>query len=235
MPNFLHDAIVFHKKLNPVIWEDSDMKPEIRQALMNMAAEFKDFLGLDDLDVVDITVSGSNAAYTYTPHSDIDLHLVVKTPKKLEGLYKELFDAKKNLYNLSHEQKIKGYDVEFYVQDSRDGVESIGIYSVLNGSWVSYPKRVRAQIDDLSILSKVDAYTVRINDALQSDDYEKAVKVWDDIKAMRKAGLAEGGEFSPENLAFKILRTRGLSKQLFDHILAIKDRQLSVESAQSPE
>lgn len=232
MPNFLHDAIIFHKTLNPAIWDSGDMRPEIRQALMNMAAEFKDYLGIDDLDIVDITVSGSNAAYTYTPHSDIDLHLVVKIPKKLDQLYTELFDAKKNLYNMTHDQKIKGYDVEFYVQDVNNPVESIGIYSVLNGKWDQFPKRVKANIDDLSILSKVDAYTVRINDALQSNDYDKAKKAWDDLKDMRKAGLAEGGEFSPENLAFKIIRTRGLAKALFDHILAIKDRQLSVESVQ---
>jgi hypothetical protein len=230
MPNFLHDAIVFHKTLNPAIWVDGEMKPEIKQALMNMASEFQDFLGLDELDVLDITVSGSNAAYTYTPHSDIDLHLVVKIPAKFNQLYTELFDAKKNLYNLTHNQTIKGFDVEFYVQDSKIGVESIGIYSVLRDKWISYPKRVKAQIDDLSILSKVDAYTVRINSVIQSNNYDAAKRTWDDLKNMRKAGLAEGGEFSPENLAYKILRTRGLLQALFDHIIAIKDAQLSVES-----
>lgn len=232
MPNFLHDAIVFHKQLNPRLFEDNDMKPEIRQALMNMAAEFKDFLGLDDLDVVDITVSGSNAAYTYTPHSDIDLHLVVKIPKKDNQLYSELFDAKKNLYNLTHNQTIKGYNVEFYVQDVKTSVESIGIFSVLNGKWVSYPKRIRAAIDDLSILSKVDALTVRVNACLQSNDFEMCKKTWETIKTMRKTGLSEVGEFSPENLAYKILRTRGIIEALMGHIIEIKDKQLSVESVQ---
>lgn len=232
MPNFLHDAIRFRKQLNPALFDDGDMKPEIRQALMTMAAEFQEFLGLEDLDLVDVTMSGSNAAYSYTPHSDIDLHLIVKIPKKLEGLYKELFDAKKNLYNTIHDQTIKGINVEFYVQSAADRVESIGIYSVLNGKWVSYPKRVRAEIDDLSILSKVDAFTVRINQCLTDNDYEAARKTWDDIKDMRKAGLDEAGEFSPENLAYKILRTRGLTKQLFDRIIELKDQQLSVESVE---
>jgi hypothetical protein len=230
MPNFLHDAIVFRKNLNPALWQDGDMKPEIKQAIMNMAAEFQSFLGLDNLDVVDITVSGSNAAYTYTPHSDIDLHLVVKVPKKLEGLYKELFDAKKNLYNMTHDQTIKGYKVEFYVQDERDPVQSMGIYSVINGKWLAFPKRQRANIDDLSILSKVDALTVRVNSCLQSNDYEKCKKTWEDIKTLRKNGLEAEGEFSPENLAFKIIRTRGLTTQLFNHILELKDKQLSLES-----
>lgn len=227
--SYLDDAIVFHQRLNPAIWADGDMKPEVREALLAMAAEFQDFLGLDELDLVDITVSGSNAAYTYTPHSDIDLHLVVKTPKAQEQLYAELFDAKKNLYNLTHDQKIKGFDVEFYVQNVNNPVNSIGIYSVLHGKWESVPKRIRAEIDDLSVLSRVDSFTHRINTVLQGEDLEQTQAMWDDLKNMRKAGLEAGGEFSPENLAFKILRTRGYQQRLFDRILELKDKQLSLE------
>jgi ABC-type proline/glycine betaine transport system substrate-binding protein len=56
-------------------------------------------LGLD-LEVTDITISGSNAAYTYTDHSDIDLHLVADLPRAdANEVYRELFDAKKYQYN----------------------------------------------------------------------------------------------------------------------------------------
>lgn len=225
----IKDAIVFHSSLNPAIWGDENMLPEVRADLMKIMDDFREFLGVDDLDIVDITVSGSNAAYTYTPHSDIDLHLVVNIPSNQDKIFTELFDAKKSLYNLTRNIKVRGYDVELYVQDSKNPVESMGLYSVLRNKWVSYPRRVKAQINDVSVLARVQIYTRRINDALASDDIELSKRVWRDFRAMRKAGLDKSGEFSPENLAFKILRTREMSNKLYDHIIALKDKQLSLE------
>lgn len=228
---FLDDAIIFHDTLNPAIWEiDGEMKPEVRNALMAMAGEFQDFLGLDNLDVRDIVITGSNAAFTYTPHSDIDLHLVVRIPARFDELYLELFDAKKNLYNLTHDQKIKGFDVEFYVEDEREQAVSMGIFSILKNRWIHTPRKVKASIDDASVKAKVSAFQDQIAACLESNDIDLAKKTWENLKAMRKAGLDSGGEFSPENLAFKILRTQGLNKKLFDHIVFLKDKELSLES-----
>ena len=75
----LSDAVKFHNRLNPKIWgRDEHLLPEVHEKLMAIAENFREFLGVGDLDVRDITISGSNAAYNYTPHSDIDLHLVVE-------------------------------------------------------------------------------------------------------------------------------------------------------------
>lgn len=228
----IKDAIVFHSELNPKIWDYEKMLPEVRDDLLLIMADFQDFLGVDDLDIVDITVSGSNAAYTYTPHSDIDLHLVVKIPSDQDTMYKELFDAKKALYNLTRNIKVRGFDVELYVQDFNDPVKSLGIYSVLRDKWIDFPKRVTANIDDVSVMARVDIYTRRIREVLAGDDLALAKTVWNDLKEMRKSGLEKEGEFSPENIAYKILRTRGLASSLYDHIIAIKDKQLSLEHIQ---
>jgi hypothetical protein len=104
----LADAVKFNNTLNPVIWSGQKMKPEVRERLLMIAQDFKEFLGLSDLEVKDITVSGSNAGYTYTPYSDIDLHLVVDIPQAdADDVYRELFDAKKNVYNSKYNIKIK--------------------------------------------------------------------------------------------------------------------------------
>ena len=98
----LADAVKFNDKLNPRIWDGEKMRPEVRDKLLEIAADFKESLGLTDLEVKDITVSGSNAGYTYTPYSDIDLHLVVDIPKADEDeVYRELFDANElpDVYN----------------------------------------------------------------------------------------------------------------------------------------
>ena len=225
----LKDAIVFHSNLNPAIWGDEKMLPEVREDLMRIMDDFREFLAVDDLDIVDITVSGSNAAYTYTPHSDIDLHLVVRVPESQDKIFTELFDAKKALYNLTRNIKVRGFDVELYVQNDNNPVQSMGIYSVLRDQWIAYPRRVKAEVNDVSVMARVRIYTHRINEALASDDIELAKQVWRDLRAMRKAGLDKGGEFSPENLAFKILRTRDMANKLYDHIIALKDKSLSLE------
>ena len=111
----LADAVKFHRRLNPALWgADEHLLPEVQQKLLAVADDFREFLGVDDLKLVDITLSGSNAAYSYTANSDIDLHLVVEMPD--DPVYQELFDAKKYQYNDTHNIRIGGADVELYVQ-----------------------------------------------------------------------------------------------------------------------
>ena len=100
LDNFnLADAVKFHSRLNPRLWgADEHLLPEVQEKLLAIAADFQEFLGVDDLKVQDITISGSNAAYSYTDNSDIDLHLVVEMPD--DPVYQELFNAKKYQYNI---------------------------------------------------------------------------------------------------------------------------------------
>jgi len=226
----LGDAVKFNDRLNPRIWgADEKMRPEVREQLLKIADDFREFLGIN-VEVKDITVSGSNAAYTYTPHSDIDLHLVVDLPQAdASEVYRELFDAKKYAYNDQHDIKIGGYDVELYVQDANKKHVSQGIYSIINNDWVSVPKRRRPDVDDISVRSKFEDLGHRIEAAVASQDYEKISAMADKIKEYRQAGLDAHGEFGPENLAFKILRTQGLIKKLYDARNAAKDQLLSLD------
>jgi hypothetical protein len=227
----LSDAVKFNKTLNPRLWgRDEHLLPEAREKLMAIADDFREFLGVDGLDVKDITVSGSNAAYTYTPHSDIDLHLVVAMPDdKNSGVYRELFDAKKYQYNDQHNYKIGGYDVELYVQDADKTHHSQGIYSVLNNDWVSVPRRRRPEVDDISVQSKFEDIGHRIEQAIASGDPEQMAAIAAKVKNMRQSGLDTTGEFGAENLAFKALRTQGVLDQLRTARNAVKDQELSLQ------
>ena len=49
---------------------------------------------------------------------------------------------------------------------------------------------------------------------------------------MRQSGLERAGEWSVENLAFKILRNLGLIDELADRIRELEDKNLSLEQAQ---
>jgi hypothetical protein len=200
--------------------------------LIKIAEDFRKFIGVDLYDILDVTISGSNAAFTYTPHSDIDLHLVVMIPDAHDEELRQLFDAKKYQYNDTYDFKIHGYDVELYVQDAEQEHASMGIYSVKNNRWISTPKQSKANIDDISVEEKYRTYKSRIRTALVDDDIESCQRLWDAIKDMRKSGLAQGGEFSPENITFKMLRAEGDLAQLRDHMTALKTQAMSLGGMQ---
>jgi len=226
----LGDAVRFHRRLNPRIWgRDEHLLPEVRERLLAIAADFQEFLGVEDLNVEDITISGSNAAYSYTKNSDIDLHLVVTMPDN--PVYQELFNAKKYQYNDEHNIRIGGADVELYVQPADQAHHSQGIYSVRDSEWRQIPQRKRAQVDDACVRDKVADLDARIHAAIKSRNLESISTLWDKIKAMRKSGLEQHGEFGCENIAFKMLRNKGCIGALKDAMMAQKDRELSLREA----
>jgi hypothetical protein len=227
----LSDAVKFNDSLNSKLFgPDEKLLPKVREQLLKIADDFREFLGIKDLQIKDITVSGSNAAYTYTPHSDIDLHLVVDLPEAdVNEVYRELFDAKKYAYNDQHNIQIGGYDVELYVQDANKPHASQGIYSVANNDWVSVPKRRKPDVNDISVQSKFEDLGHRIEAAIATGNYEKMSAMSNRVREYRQAGLDAHGEFGPENLAFKILRSQGLIKKLYDARNEAKDRMLSLD------
>jgi len=229
----LDDAVKFNDRLNPKLWDSTEhLKPEVKAQLLMIAEDFREFLGVTDLDLQDITISGSNAAYTYTPNSDIDLHLVVKIPN--DPVYRELFDAKKFQYNEQHNIKIGGYDVELYVQDANQPHISQGIYSILNDDWIQVPRRVKSAVDDTSTENKFKTVGHQIEKAIASGSLTRMTRMAEKIKKMRQTGLEQHGEFGPENLAFKMLRTQGKIKELYDARNAAKDQELSLRERRQP-
>ena len=226
----LSDAIRFHDRLNPRLWDEHEqLRPEVREKLLAIAANFQEFLGVEDLDLEDITISGSNAAYSYTPHSDIDLHLIVRMPEQCDDVYKELFNAKKYQYNDLHDIRIRGADVELYVQPSDEPAVSLGEYSILNDKWLQVPRRKRAHIDQSLVRHKYDDVLARVQAALADDDVDRVQSLVNKIKDMRRAGLAQHGEFGPENLVFKMLRTQGWIQRLYDRLAQAQDQALSLK------
>ena len=217
----------YHDELNPLIWEGTQLKTEVRYKLLAIAHHFAKFLNVPTLNLRDITISGSNAAFGYSDSSDLDLHLVVDMPKDKPELA-ELYTAKKNNYNFAHNITVKGIDVELYVQDVQQPHHSAGIYSILNDKWLSKPKQVPPNIEDKEVLSKARNYAGKINQAMRANDLNKAKETMADIRRLRQAGLEAGGEYSVENLAFKLLRSRGKIDKFVKHINKLQSAELSL-------
>lgn len=223
------NSVTVNRSLNPAIWDGATVRPEVRAKLIKIAKVFEQFIGIE-LDVIDYTVTGSNANFTWTKHSDLDLHLII--PGTATDEQRELFTAKKNLWAEQRDITIRGVPVECYVQGQDEPHHSTGVYSLRTQEWLAEPKKVKPKVDDAAVDAKKDAVLAQIEQALLSRDLERLHTVKDKITKMRKSGLARAGEWSVENLVFKILRNLGLIDQIADLITELEDQELSLEHRQ---
>jgi hypothetical protein len=223
------DIVTVNRRLNPKIWNGDTLNIEVAAKLQDIAEAFKEFIGVD-INVVDYTITGSNANYTWTEYSDLDLHLII--PGIPTDEQRELFTAKKALWAEQHTITIKGLPVECYVQGKDEPHHSTGVYSLAQDKWLVEPKKIKPTLDDAAIEAKKDAVLAQIEQALLSKDLDKLRTVKDKITQMRKAGLERAGEWSVENLVFKILRNLGLIDQITDKIRELEDQELSLETTQ---
>ena len=223
------EIVTVNRRLNPKIWQGDTLNPEVISKLKDIARAFEDFVGID-LDIIDYTVTGSNANYTWTEYSDLDLHLII--PGSPTDEQRELFNAKKSLWGEQHNITIKGLPVECYIQGEDEPHHSTGVYSIVKQQWLVEPKKVKPQVDDAAVEAKKDSIMRDIESAMLSKDLAKLRVVKEKITKMRKAGLERAGEWSVENLVFKILRNLGLIDQISEKIRELEDQELSLEHGQ---
>ncbi len=234
------------ESLSPDIFEEDNgsfsMKDNIRTKLLEIADKFVEFIGIDFF-IDDVHLTGSLSNFNWSEYSDVDLHILVdfndfndsnkKDSTSMKKIVKEFFDSKKNNWNSEHDIKIKGYDVELYVQDSNEKHLSTGVYSILNNKWIIEPKKGKEFIDDRTIMEKGQEYAELIDSLVKSSESGKDVsKDVDDVKTklkqFRQSGLEKGGEYSYENLTFKLLRRNGYIEKLMGIKKGIQNKKLSV-------
>ena len=229
-----------HDTLEPRIWQDEseDIRPLIRDRLMKIAQDFIDGLPVE-VNVEDVTLTGSLANYNWSNYSDVDLHIIVDFLEVDENrdLVKAFFDNARMKWNNKHDIQVKGYDVEIYVEDSREIHKSSGVYSLLNDEWIRRPKKYRNSIDFPSARRKADdiEFQVNIVDNLITAGkpavaMRNITRLKEKIKNMRRAGLeSTQQEFSIENIAFKILRRNGILDKLEDMKTRLYDDTMSLK------
>jgi hypothetical protein len=220
------DLLAFdvQEDLQPKLWKDSEhLYPGVKAALLEIVEEFVENLGLD-VEIADIIVTGSIANYNWSKFSDIDVHLLVdfEDINSDTALVKRFFDAVRSNWNKLHDIRVKGHEVELYIQDVNEPHISTGVYSLADERWLVTPKKVEPEIDKPTALKKMKSLArevdklSRIYDNGQYDEaFRLAERIKEKIKRMRRSGLERSGIYSPENLAFKMLRRSGDIEQLF--------------------
>jgi predicted nucleotidyltransferase len=229
------NSFVTKDELNPKIWDNDDtLNKEVREKLLAVATEFIDFLGVPIL-VEDIIFTGSLSNYNWSKYSDIDLHIVAdfnQFSDNMLPLYEELFKVKKTLFNTDHDIKIFGYEVELYVQDSHAAHFSSGVYSVLKNEWNNKPKKENIKVDKNLINEKSKQWMEIIDTALDAASDVTADDARDILKKIREkfrtCGLEKKGEYSDENLVFKVLRRNGYIEKIMNFENDVVDKELSL-------
>jgi len=222
-------------ELNPKVWTaDNELKPEVRQVLLDIANSYFESLDLKGLTVKDIYFTGSLANYGWTDGSDIDLHLIVDYGELSDvGFLEDYLYLKKKNWIDKHNISIYGFEVEPFAKDEEAEHNYKAIYSVLNNDWVVAPKKDKPTIDfetvkekSASIMNDID----RIID-IKSDEkrFKESEKLKNKLGGLRNIGLSQEGEYSNENLIYKTLRRAGYLDKLSDAKNNAFDAQLSLD------
>ena len=222
---------IYNDTLNPNIWDNSKLKPEIKEKLLQIG---KDFYADTETDapLKDVLFVGSLANYNWSDTSDFDVHIVIdfKDVDENVELVEKLVNALKSKWNDEHDIHLKGHNVEVYIQDVTKENRSTGVYSLMQDKWLSEPQKENIEIDKEKIQEKYNDFVRKINSALKSQDIDKLKSIIKDVYDMRQSGLDKSGELSTENLVFKILRNRNYIEKLKQEIINLYDKKQSLNN-----
>ena len=235
MSNLSRDVLALkpRKILHPDVWDENDqLDDKVRKRLHKIAYEFYVFLGVA-VPMTDVIFTGSLSNYNYSEMSDIDLHVLLDFSKisSNQDLVRDFLAAKKSVWNNKHNITISGHEVELYAQDKDEVHHSTGVYSILYDRWLIKPSQGSQSVNYGAVKIKANDLMSEIDAILrQPNRMPKIEKMKEKIRRLRQCGLEEAGEYSVENLAFKILRRNGYMEKLYDAYDQDYDEFFSIES-----
>jgi len=223
-------------ELHPKFWHNGVLDEDVGTRLEEIVEDLVKNLDFG-VEIADIILTGSIASYNWHNLSDIDLHIILDFAQIDENfdLVKKLLDAKKGQWNRTHEIMVFGHEVEVYFQDIGEEHHAAGIYSVLERDWVTPPTKNPAEPDFKSaeikaegLANEIDRVFGLFEDEKYTDSYDISGILKEKIKKLRQCGLEEGGVYSPENLAFKLLRNSGFLGRLMALRTLSYDKMMSI-------
>ena len=229
--NTLEETFEIHSQLNDKIFnlDDNLMIPEIRERLIEIADVFVQSIKEDNIPIklYDYWLVGSNAAYNYSEDSDIDIHIIVDlniyTGDK--NLLRILYDYIKSAYSQKYNIKVKGHEVELYLEDIKTSAVTNGIYSLKQDKWIKEPIKEEPRIIEIEETELFKDWL----DRYQSVEDEECEQFLDNLYLMRKESLINEGEFGDGNLVFKEFRNRGYIDDLKNRKYKFESDRLTLE------
>ena len=214
-------TIKYTDHLNDKIWDNSTkkLKPIVRYKLLEITKKYLETLKDLDIKFKDIILTGSAANYNYNDQSDLDVHVVVDYNKinQDKDLLLNYFKGVKDNWSNQYKITIYGIPVEMFIQDEDSKeISSASRYSLLNDKWVIEPQYEKPKYNIEEIKKIAADFLTRFDDIkreykVNKKDVQKPIadieQMKTDMSDLRKKGLdSELGEFSNENLGYKLLR-----------------------------
>lgn len=232
----------YHDELNPKFWtkvvskdgtkEKWVIDPIIRKKLLSIGEDFYEKIEdvVEKAPIYDIQLTGSLANYNWTDFSDLDVHVLVdfdrvNVPRKA---IEAAGEGAKFIWNSRHDIKMRGHDVEVFLQDAGERSHITGLFSLKENRWIKTPKFNPPDVDEVIVDKKSEILKKEIlslEEKLVTSSYlpedsrnlfKRVKTLKKKISRMRKDGLEKDGEFSIGNLVFKRLRNEGYIGKLMD-------------------
>jgi hypothetical protein len=160
------------KNLNPEIWDNNTIKPNIKSAIINHIQKWLVNNNLKNT-LESINVLGSNSGYQYSKNSDLDVNLVLNIPDHKLKIALEHIPEPINLK----------FPINFYITNKYKKEwewETNGIYDLLKNKWNKSPE-IPTEQDNLKIVSEVSRIFVSGLDAVISE-YRRDLDVYKTLK-----------------------------------------------------
>lgn len=232
VPSSTEPVIIYNSILNPILWNNKNLtlKPKIGEFLLKAAYRFYSESKLK-ANIKDIIMFGSSTGYNWNPTSDIDVQIIIDFDYVVENkptLVRNYISKHKDTWKIKHDIKLKNHEVEFNIRDINDTHHSESVYSLKNQKWIQRPVYNPPIVDREKIKKIYDVFKKRITDVSSNPNKQNLKSVLKDIYALRERGLDDKGEYSSENLAFKLIRKRGYLDKLKNAIIKFTDKELSI-------
>ena len=228
------------QNLFPKFWKNGRsgaLNPIVSRKLMEIADNIINSLNID-VEPKDVIITGSIVSYNWHEMSDIDLHILFDFNEINEDydLVNKMLNETRINWNKKHNIKIAGKEVELYFQHAYEPHEANGIWSLTLEKWLAQPVLLNPELDLKTTEKKAECIAECVEHLYEmfSDKdfkgtYQFAIKLKNKIARMRKAGLSREGIYSPENLAFKMLRNSGYLEKLSSLKIEAYDKMMSVQ------
>ncbi len=239
-PDFNTNLLKPKECLFPKFWKSGTkggLNPIVSRKLMQIADEIINSLNID-IEPKDIIITGSIVSYNWHELSDIDLHILFDFEEINEDyeLVNKMLNETRINWNRKHNIKIAGKEVELYFQHAYEPHESNGIWSLTLEKWLAEPVLQKPELDLKTTEKKAECiaqciehlYTM-FNNKEYKETYQFSKKIKNKIARMRQSGLNKEGIYSPENLAFKMLRNSGYLEKLSSLKIESYDKMMSVD------
>lgn len=209
------------------------LDPLIKKKLLKIAREFYEASpNFSDSPIIDILFTGPLATFNYNDSSDIEIHILVNFAK-LKTPYKELKSSIEKMvfsWNLENNIKIRGHEVQIYLQDSNESYTSSGIYSLMNSVWKKFPNYDLSTSKNTDVVKKYESIISTI-DLLESkliftsslpsnskELYKMANSLLKKIYLLKKNEFSSASNQSEGFLVFEKLKKNGYIAKLLDII-----------------